>query len=727
MIVQKYGGTSVATTEKIAQVAKEISLRLKTENKIIVVVSAQSGETDHLANLATKMSLHPPMREFDQLVCTGENKSVALLCMALAQIGVKAKSLTGWQAGIVTNQNFGSAIIQQISPKNVQHFLQRYDVLVVTGFQGVTRGGDITTLGKGGSDTTAVALAAVMNARCEIYTDVCGVFSADPRLVCGAKKLRQLSYDELMEMSASGAKVMETRSVEIAKKFGVDLWVGQSQKNILEGTRVSEHEENFEEMPIKNITVKDGTELVQLSNLTQKQFEKVIDFFEQIGQKFDQFAIKQQRGFEIEFLLDDKSKQLFWQFFDGALGGDVKVAKWQNLCKITLVGTGFRTRGDLLGKTLAALKKCKVRAQSVMLSQISLGVCVLGNEKNKAVAALCQAFGLQNPKINIAIVGATGLVGRTFLDVLAQTDLGNKIGWIYLFASAKSAGKTVRFGQKNIVVEELTENCLANKKIDYAFFAAGESVAKKYAHMFCDCGIVVIDNSSAFRMDKNVPLVVPEININTAKGNLIANPNCSTIQAVLPLWAIKKRFGVKRVFYSTYQAVSGSGQAGKHDLLRTARGEQPQFYPYSIYGNCLPHIGSFTTGGFTTEEMKMINETQKILGDESVQISATCVRVPVENCHAVLVSAQLEHCATPAQIADVLAGTENVVVVDDVQNNGYPINQTANGKNQVFVGRIRQDLFDKRIVHFWCVADNVRKGAAANGVQILQKLLTNHQ
>lgn len=326
-------------------------------------------------------------------------------------------------------------------------------------------------------------------------------------------------------------------------------------------------------------------------------------------------------------------------------------------------------------------------------------------------------------KINLAIIGATGLVGTTFLKVLGESEIRNKIQNLYLFASAKSVGKTFDFDGQKIAVEELSIKNIVGKKIDYAFFSVGENLSKKFASVFVKTGATVIDNSSAFRMHNDVPLIVPEVNFQKTNSKIIANPNCSTIQCMLPLRVLQKNYGIKRIDFCTYQAVSGSGMQGVDDLKNTLAGDLPKFYPYDISQNCLPHIGSFLHNGFTSEEMKMVNETRKILGLPNLKVSATCVRVPIESCHSIAVIAKLKKKFNVEKIKREFSRFENLIVVDNVMKNQYPINQKIVGKNGVLVGRIRADLFDEKTIHFWCVADNIRKGASANGVQILEKLL----
>lgn len=323
-------------------------------------------------------------------------------------------------------------------------------------------------------------------------------------------------------------------------------------------------------------------------------------------------------------------------------------------------------------------------------------------------------------KYNVAIVGATGLVGQTFLQVLKEVDF--PINNLKLLASARSAGTKVHFKGKEIIVEELNESSFDD--VELALFSAGGDVSKKFAPIARAAGARVIDNSSAWRNDPEIPLIVPEVNIDDYKMNkLIANPNCSTIQAILPLKAIDDAFNLTRVVYSTYQAVSGSGQKGKNDLIRTLAGEEPQFYPYNISQTCIPEIDVYTDNGYTKEEMKMVNETRKMLHKPDLLISATCIRVPVLNSHGVSVMCEVEKEFDLEKVNNVLASFENVVVLDDLQNHIYPTSLSSNGTDKVYVGRIRRDLSSKNGIMFYCTADNIRKGAASNAVQIALKLV----
>ncbi|MGL4252761.1 MAG: aspartate-semialdehyde dehydrogenase [Fusobacteriaceae bacterium] len=326
--------------------------------------------------------------------------------------------------------------------------------------------------------------------------------------------------------------------------------------------------------------------------------------------------------------------------------------------------------------------------------------------------------------MKIAIVGATGLVGGTFLKVLEERDL--KIEKLYLFASKNSAGKEIQFRGKTYIIEELGENSF-EREIDIALFSAGGDISKKYAPIAVENGILVIDNSSAWRMEEEVPLIVPEVNPEKAFENrgIIANPNCSTIQCMLPLKALSQKYGLKRVIFNTYQAVSGSGLKGIQDLEGGARGEEPRNYPHPIVNNCLPHIDQFLQNGYTKEEMKMVNETRKILGIPHLPINATCVRVPVLNGHSVSITVELENSFDLEDVRKVLGEFQGLVLQDSVENNLYPLAAEATGRDEVFVGRVRRDFSVENGISLWVVADNIRKGAATNAVQIAQLFQKN--
>ena len=318
--------------------------------------------------------------------------------------------------------------------------------------------------------------------------------------------------------------------------------------------------------------------------------------------------------------------------------------------------------------------------------------------------------------VNVAVVGATGLVGRQMIKSLEEQKI--KVNYFYAFSSARSAGSYVTFNGKKYKVEELNEQSF-NRDIDYAIFSAGGDVSKKYAPIAAKHKVVVIDNSSAWRMDKSVPLVVPEINAHALKKHnyIIANPNCSTIQSVLPLNALKK-YGIKRIVYSTYQAVSGSGNKGVSDLEAGLKGGKPTFYPKPIAHNVIPLIDVLLDNGYTKEEVKMIKETQKILEDSKIKITSTCVRVPVYYGHSVAINVELKKGFNLKQVIKELKQQAGLVVMEK----DYPTPLEYAHQDLVYVGRIRIDESLKYGLNMWVVGDNIRKGAASNAVQILKAM-----
>lgn len=330
-------------------------------------------------------------------------------------------------------------------------------------------------------------------------------------------------------------------------------------------------------------------------------------------------------------------------------------------------------------------------------------------------------------KFNVAVVGATGMVGGKFLEVLTERQL--PVDNYYLFASAKSAGKKIDFmGKEHTVIELTKENVTALKgKVDFALFSAGAGVSKEFAPIFAEMGAIVVDNSSQWRMHDDVPLVVPEVNPEDVKWNhgIIANPNCSTIQAVVALKPLYDKFGIKRIVYSTYQAVSGAGVAGYNDLKDGINGEPPKKFPRPIAFNMLPHIDVFMEDGYTKEEWKMIVETRKILHDESLRVTATTVRVPVFYGHSESINVEFCKKCEKQDVVNALENFPGIIVMDDVKNNVYPTPLDAENHDEVFVGRIRMDESVDSGANLWVVADNIRKGAATNAVQIVELLIKN--
>ncbi len=325
---------------------------------------------------------------------------------------------------------------------------------------------------------------------------------------------------------------------------------------------------------------------------------------------------------------------------------------------------------------------------------------------------------------NVAIVGATGMVGRAFIAILEERNF--PVGQIRLLASERSASKRLAFRGKEIPVEILKEDSF--KGMDFALFSAGGAVSLKFAPIAAESGATVIDNSSAWRMNENVPLIVPEVNPHAlnSKHKIIANPNCSTIQMVVAIKPLHDAAKIKRVVVSTYQAVSGKGKAAVDDLKRDAAAylqNSTQFNFKQHAFNAVPHIDVFLDDDSTKEETKMVNETRKIMGEPELPVSATCVRVPVENGHSCSVNLEFERPLAPQQAREILRSAPGVIVMDDPKEQIYPTPLFASGKNEVFVGRIRKDLSVKFGLNLWVVADNLRKGAALNAVQIAEMLI----
>lgn len=321
--------------------------------------------------------------------------------------------------------------------------------------------------------------------------------------------------------------------------------------------------------------------------------------------------------------------------------------------------------------------------------------------------------------VNVAVVGASGLVGRKILELLEERNF--PVNNLVLLASERSAGKKLKFRGEEVEIKKLDENSFDKGNIDLALFSAGGSVSEKFIPIAIRNGVRCVDNSSFFRMDENVPLVVPEINKKEINKDtmLIANPNCSTIQSVLAIKPIVDAFNVKRIVYNTYQAVSGGGEKALEDLHNKTNKK----WKYKIHNNVLPQIDVFLDNGYTKEEMKMIDETRKILDKNDLKITATTARVPVENSHAISINIELDRDFELDYIKKILEEQEGVVLVDDIENEIYPLPTEATGNDEVFVGRIRRDYSLDYGINMWVVADNIRKGAATNAVENAELLL----
>lgn len=325
--------------------------------------------------------------------------------------------------------------------------------------------------------------------------------------------------------------------------------------------------------------------------------------------------------------------------------------------------------------------------------------------------------------MRVAIAGATGAVGREMLRILEERKFPAEE--VVLLASERSVGRKIPFRDSELTVSRLTEDAFVG--VDLALFSCGASRSLEFAPAAVKAGAVVVDNSSAFRMDEGVPLVVPEVNVDAldSHGGVIANPNCSTIQLVVALKPLHDAARIKRIVVSTYQAVSGAGQAAIDEMQAQIKGDTaaPKKMPHEIAFNCLPHIDVFLEGGHTKEEKKMVDETRKIMSAPHLAVSATCVRVPVFNAHSESVNVEFEESVSPEEARALLARAPGVEVVDDVESFAYPMPKDADGEDPVYVGRIRRDDSQENTLNLWVVADNLRKGAGLNAVQIAEALI----
>jgi aspartate-semialdehyde dehydrogenase len=324
--------------------------------------------------------------------------------------------------------------------------------------------------------------------------------------------------------------------------------------------------------------------------------------------------------------------------------------------------------------------------------------------------------------MKLAIVGATGLVGQEILTVLAERNF--QFDELYLVASSRNVGKEMAYKGKKYVIKSMEET--VKLAPDIAIFSAGGDTSLEWAPKFAEAGTIVIDNSSAWRMDSSKKLVVPEINghVLQADDRIIANPNCSTIQMVLVLAPLHRKYGIRRIVVSTYQSVTGTGKDAVTQMMDERKGiEGPKVYPHRIDMNVLPHIDKFLDNGYTKEEMKMVNETRKILEDQSLAITATTVRVPAMGGHSEAVNVEFNKEYDLTDVRHLLEKTDGVIVQDDVKNNVYPMPINSHHRDEVFVGRIRRDESQPKTINMWVVADNLRKGAATNAVQIAEFLM----
>lgn len=399
-VVQKYGGTSLENIEKIRAVAKHIASFRKEGDGIVIVASAMGKTTNELVAMAKELGEDVPKRELDALLATGEQKTVALLAIALQNLGVPAVSMTGFQSGFITTEHHSRARIKEINTERTEQFLKEGKVVVLAGFQGINEDGDITTLGRGGSDTTAVAIAAQLGWDCEIYTDVDAIFTTDPKIYPDAKKLDRITYDEMMELSSTGAAVLETRSVEIAKKYNVKIYIGKSlETDKRKGTYVMNDSIFIEEMPVTGISISDDCSIYSLRGMENDgvAIAKLFQLLADLHINVDMIS-KQTYGDNkctISFsCTDEQAKDLDKAIENHEILSEIMVEKQPNLSILSLVGVGMATATGVAGKVFSILAKEGIMYYQITTSEISISVTVNRDEKIKAVIALCEAFGL---------------------------------------------------------------------------------------------------------------------------------------------------------------------------------------------------------------------------------------------------------------------------------------------------------------------------------------------
>ena len=399
-VVQKYGGTSLESIEKIRAVAKHIASFRNEGDGIVIVASAMGKTTDELITLAKEVSEEVPKRELDALLATGEQKTVALLAIALQNLGVPAVSMTGFQSGFITTDHHSKARIKEINTERTEQFLKEGKVVVLAGFQGISEEGDITTLGRGGSDTTAVAIAAQLGWDCEIYTDVAAIFTTDPKINPNAKKLDRITYEEMMELSSTGAAVLETRSVELAKKYNVKLFIGKSlEGNKRKGTYVMNDSIYIEEMPVTGISISDDCSIYSLRGMENDgvAIAKLFQLLADLHINVDMIS-KQTYGDNkctISFsCTDEQARDLDIAIENHDILSEIAVEKQPNLSILSLVGVGMATATGVASKVFSILAKEGIIYYQITTSEISISVTVNRDDKIKAVIALCEAFGL---------------------------------------------------------------------------------------------------------------------------------------------------------------------------------------------------------------------------------------------------------------------------------------------------------------------------------------------
>ena len=765
IVVQKYGGSSLADASAIKRVARRIVEAKKDGNDVVVAVSAMGDSTDELLELAEQVSPLPPARELDMLLTAGERISMALVAMAISDLGLTARSFTGSQAGVITDSVHGKAKIIDVTPGRISAALDDGHIVIVAGFQGVSQDTkEITTLGRGGTDTTAVALAAALGADvCEIYTDVDGVFTADPRIVPTAQKLDIVTYEEMLELAACGAKILHLRCVEYARRYDIPIHV-RSSFSQLNGTMV--HGSINDEAPQEG-----SMEAAIIAGVAHDRSEAkitVVGVPDKVGEAARIFDALAKAAINLDMIVQNVSVaatnltdiSFTLPRTDGAdRHGSARRAEGRD--RLRLAALRRQDRQDLADRRRHALAPGRHRevlqrdrrSRSQHRDDLHLGDPHLRGRRrgrcrrsrrgdphrvrprrHRGRGSRLRRDGAIAMAVRLGIVGATGQVGVAMRQILLERNF--PADEVRFFASARSAGSLLPYGDREITVEDASTADPSG--LDIVLFSAGATTSRAQAPRFAEAGATVVDNSSAWRMDPDVPLVVSEVNpeaIADARKGIIANPNCTTMAAMPVLKPLHDAAGLVRMIASTYQAVSGSGVAGVEELASQleAAGDKarelsydgsaidfpaPSKYERTIAYNVVPLAGSIVEDGLdeTDEEKKLRNESRKILGIPDLLVSGICVRVPVFTGHSLAINAEFERAMPVAQAREILAHAPGVELSD------IPTPLQAAGQDPSYVGRLRHDpgVPDERGLALFVSNDNLRKGAALNTVQIAE-------
>ena len=608
-VVMKFGGSSVADADKVRGVARRLVEAKERGLRVVGTVSAMGKTTDSLIALAHEVSPQPDGRELDMLLSTGERISCALVAMAIHDLGFEAVSFTGSQAGIVTDDAHGRAKIREIRAQRVLDALDAGKIVLVAGFQGVsTDTNDVTTLGRGGTDATAVALAAALGAACEIYSDVAGVYTSDPRVVPGARKLPRISYEEMLEMSASGAKVLMLRSVELARNHNVRVH-SRSTFSQEEGTWIVPAEEVMEHPIISGVTHSESEVIFTLTGIPDRPGAAATVFDSVAAEHVNVDTIIQNvvHGVaELSFSVpheDVPGTRRALAFAEQSLG-PLQVEENDGMGKVSLIGAGMRSHPGRRGAHVPHARRPRHQpAHDLDLADQDQ----LHDRPRRGARPPCARCTTRSSSrrrrrwrsdvTRLAILGATGAVGSTLLRVLEERAF--PLDELRLLASERSAGDVAPTRGREIDGAGRRPAAASTASTSRSSRPAPRARASGRRRPIA-AGAVVVDNSSAFRMDDGVPLVVADVNPHAARAHagLIANPNCSTMQLMPVLAALHRRSPLEHVTVATYQSVSGTGPEGDRRRCATQSaavlaGEEPRagVYAHRIAFNVLPFAG----------------------------------------------------------------------------------------------------------------------------------------